>query len=263
MLDESNNFPNQMDFFDEIGVDRSNVIPFPVQGNTDSNSIDQMEPLQYNEYEGNQQTVKRNADGSYTEINYTEKSDAEDLVDFVTGFKESVSGNSDEKAKDYVFAKIKETPKKKRRFRISMLFINPVMGLVCAFSAPLWWLGVLIDHSEYWLFYLVAAVISTIIGFLGVRNLIYIVRKMKNIYEAVKKREEQGIVSGESAKIVQSVRGIITWIVISMILGAFMYTLGDLFFDFEQMLCIMLIIFIVTIVRIVWFVKELIHMYNM
>lgn len=85
---------------------------------------------------------------------------------------------------------------------------------------------------------------------------------MKNIYEAVKKREEQGMVSGESAKIVRSVKSIATWIVISMVIGAFMYVLGDLFFDFEQIFCIMLIIFIVTIVTIVCFVKEVINMYN-
>ena len=72
MLDESNNIPNQLDFFDEIGVDRSNVIPFPVQGNTDSNNTEQMDPLQYNEYVENQQNMKINADGSYSEINYTE-----------------------------------------------------------------------------------------------------------------------------------------------------------------------------------------------
>ena len=261
MLDESNNIPNQLDFFDEIGVDHSNVIPFPVQGNTDSNSIEQMDPLQYNEYVENQQNVKINADGSYSEINYTEISDVEDLVDFVTGFKESVSGNTEQKTKDYVFTKIKETPKKKRRFRISMLLINPVVGLLCAFSAPLWWLGIFII-PEYRLCVLILAIVSTIVGIYGVRNLFYIARKMKNVYAAVKKREEQGIVSGESAKIVQSVRGIITWIVISMILGAFMYTLGDLFFDYDQIFYIMLIMFIVTIVRIVWFVKELINMYN-
>lgn len=262
MLDESGDFPNQLDFYDELGIDQSKVIPFPVKGNTVSNNTGQIESLQYNEYENNQQTKKMNDDGSYTEVNYTEKSDAEDLVDFVTGFKESVLENSEQKAKDYVFTKVKETPKKKRRFRISMLLITPIMGLICAFSAPLWWLGVFIV-PEYQLCVLILAIVSTIVGIYGVRNLIYIVRKMRNVYEAVKKREAQGIVSGESAKIVQSVRGIITWIVISMISGAFMYTLGDLFFDFEQMLCIMLIIFIVTIVRIVWFVKELIHMYNM
>lgn len=261
MLDESSNLPKQLDFFEELGMDQSTINELRAKDNIVSDTNEKVEISSNNKHEEPAKAKKQNNDGSYTEYNYSERADAEDLVDFVSDFKEVVAGSGEQKARDVILDQIKESSQKKKRFRISRLFVNPIIGIMCALSAPFLWLGILIVPENRLLFFILA-VLCTVLGILGVRNGLYIIRKVKHIYDIVREREAQGIISGDSVKIVKSVRNLLTWIVVSLFLWTFTFSFAALLFNPVTLFCVSLIVSIITVVRIVCFIKDIINKYN-
>lgn len=233
MLDESSNLPKQLDFFEELGMDQSTINQLRAEDNIVSNSNEKVEISSNNKHKKTPQTKKWNDDGSYTEYNYSERANAEELVDFVSDFKEAVVGNNEQEPQDVIISKLKEEAKKKKGLKISRFFCNPITGGVMLVNGLALCTSIFL-LPEQALTFCTIGLILIILGIIsivfGIRNVKFIARNAKQVYNVVNEREEEAEHKGVGKNRVTMIKEILVSGVITVVLWLVtIFSDGDVF----------------------------------
>lgn len=120
---------------------------------------------------------------------------AEEFVDFITEVKNAAMGYSDTEVEELLTDKAKDVLHTRKRLKLSRIFGNPFTGfsMILTGVGGLVVINILPESNGIFLYVFFSFVIvcGIILTIWGIRNIIFSVKSVKNVYQVISEREQK------------------------------------------------------------------------